>query len=123
MRIIFSIIFSLVLLFNTTFAAIPNPGNFINAGQKGEVTTSDIIDAVDANLGGGLVSILQLLYKIGVAVAVCIFVFMGIQLLTTSPQQKAQLKASIFPFFVGLVLFIAGVPIAISIINIFTKIL
>lgn len=123
MRIVFSVILCLTLFLNTAFAApsLPNAGNLIQAGRSGKLTTSELVGAIDENISGGLVTILQLLYKAGLGIAVCIFIFICIKVLITSPQQKAQLKASLYPYFIGLLLFIAGVPIAIFIINIFTK--
>ena len=111
---------------------LPNAGNFIAAGRPIDengnhrdlpLNTPELVDKMDESLGGGLVSILALLYKIGVLVAVCIFAFMGVQFVIASPQQKAQLKASLFPYFIGLLLFVAGVPIATAIINIFLQLL
>lgn len=111
---------------------LPNAGNFIAAGRPIDengnhkdlpLNTPELVDKMDQSLGNGLVSILALLYKIGVLVAVCIFAFMGVQFVIASPQQKAQLKASLFPYFIGLLLFVAGVPIATAIINIFLQLL
>ena len=125
MRVIFSIIFSLILLFNTTFAAdepfkLPFDGTaFIRAGS-GDV--DEYVNAIDEGLGNGLVSILALLYQIGDVIAICVFIFFGIKYLIATPQKKADLKASMYPYFVGLLLYIAGVPIAILIINIFINV-
>ena len=124
MRIIFSIIFSLILLFNTTFADEPfnlpfNGNDFIEAGRS---DVGEYVDAVDKGLGKGLVSILALLYQVGDVIAVCIFILFGIKYLIATPQKKADLKASMYPYFVGLLLYIVGVPIAISIINIFINV-
>ena len=121
MRFIFSIIFSLILLFNTTFAAdeLPNGTYFIEAGH-GEV--DEYVDAIDKGLGDGLVKILELLYQIGDVIAICVFIFFGIKYLVATPQKKADLKASMYPYFVGLLLYIVGVPIAITIINIFINV-
>ena len=129
-RTIFSILISLSLLLSTASAAIgdpvaiPNANNFINAGLSGrEINTTDVVEAVDGSIGTGLISILQFLYQAGLLIAVCVFAFMGVQFVIASPQQKAQLKASLLPYFVGLLLFVAGVPIAIFIINIFLQLL
>lgn len=121
MRVIFSIIFSLILLFNSTFATdeLPNGTYFIEAGH-GKV--DEYVDAIDKGLGDGLVKILALLYQIGDVIAICVFIFFGIKYLIATPQKKADLKASMYPYFVGLLLYIAGVPIAILIINIFINV-
>ncbi len=120
MRIIFSLIFSFSLLIDSAFAVpeLPNPNNFINAGLNAEISTSKLIDKMDESLGGGLVGILKLLYSVGLVVGLGVFIYFGILLLITSPQRKAQLKASLAPYFVGLLLFAAGVPIAVLIIEI-----
>lgn len=104
---------------------LPNAGNFIEAGKNAgnNLNTANVVSKMDESIGSGLVSILALLYKIGALVAVCIFAFMGVQFVIASPQQKAQLKASLFPYFIGLLLFVAGVPIATAIINIFLQLL
>ena len=121
---LFSVIVATSLLFTTSFAdELPNAGNFILAGRDGgKINTSVLVDKMDDSIGPGLVSILQLLYQIGIIVAICVLVFMGIKILIASPQQKAQLKAGLLPYFTGLLLFIAGVPIAILIINIILSI-
>ncbi len=121
---LFSVILATSLLFTTSFAVdpLPNAGNFILAGRDGNANTSVLVEKMDESIGPGLVSILQLLYQIGVIVAICVLVFMGIKILIASPQQKAQLKAGLIPYFIGLLLFIAGVPIAILIINIILSI-
>ena len=119
MRITFSLIFSFSLLIDSAFAfELPNPNNFINAGLNAEISTSKLIDKMDESLGGGLVGILKLLYSVGLVVGLGVFIYFGILLLITSPQRKAQLKASLAPYFVGLLLFAAGVPIAVLIIEI-----
>ena len=123
-HIILSFLVTTSLLFSTSFAdELPNAGNFILAGKNGgKINTAALVDKMDDSIGPGLVSILQLLYQIGAIVAICVLVFMGIKVLIASPQQKAQLKAGLFPYFTGLLLFIAGVPIAILIINIILSI-
>jgi len=141
MRKIFSIIFSLILLFSlltTNAYAFSFPFNgdyFIKSGNNDE--TAKLIDAIDnglindegdgsskksTGLGNGLEAILVLLYQIGDVVAVCVFIYFGIMYLLATPQKKADLKASMYPYFVGLLLYIVGVPIAISIINIFINV-
>jgi len=122
MRIVFSIIFCFLLFFNTAFAAFPDANVFIRKGMEGDNLTSTLVGYVDPGIGEGLEDILKLLYNVGVVVGVCIPTFIGVKMIISSPQQKAQMKASIFPYLVGLLLFVAGVPIAILIINIFIKI-
>ncbi len=131
MRNFFSIIFSLILLFNifTTdvyaFSLPFNGDNFIKAGSRTEEAkneTKALIDSVDEGLGKGLEAILVILYQIGDIIAICIFIFFGIRYVVATPQKKADLKASMYPYFIGLLLYIVGVPIAITIINIFINV-
>ena len=133
--LVISLVLLLIISPVTTYAngnPLPNAGNFIAAGRPIDengnhrdlpLNTPELVDKMDESLGGGLVSILALLYKVGVLVAVCVFAFMGVKFVIASPQQKAQLKASLFPYFIGLLLFVAGVPIATAIINIFLQLL
>lgn len=126
MRKFFSIIFSLILLFNIFTAdvyafSLPfNGDNLIKAGDDTETRT--LIESVDEGLGVGLEAILVLLYQIGDVIAICIFIFFGIRYVVATPQKKADLKASMYPYFIGLLLYIVGVPIAITIIHIFIKV-
>jgi len=125
MRVVFSFIFSFILLLNTSFAfEFPNANIFIKAGTdpNNKLNTGSLIEALDQSLGNGLVGILKLLYNVGLVVSMGVLLFMGIQILLANPQKKAQLKASLTPYFVGLLLFVAGVPIAMLIINIFITI-
>lgn len=117
-KAVFSIIFSLCLLLNSAFADYSLPFDATGFIKAGGGTTSTILGQMDGALGGGLVSILVLLYQIGDIIAVCVMVSFGIQVLLASPQRKAQLKESLYPYFIGLLLYIAGVPIAVFIINI-----
>lgn len=123
MRAIFSFIFSLFLLFNTAFAddfIIPFSGvPFIESGLESDLK---LIDKVDTSLNSGLLSILGVLYAFGDVVAVSLLAYIGVKILISSPQQKAQLKAGLVPYVVGLLFYIAGVPIAVLIINIIIKI-
>ncbi len=135
MRKAFSIIFSLFLLFNifTTdvYAASPTPrytyvpdfnGDYFITAGRDTPESAKIMNAIDDGLGNGLVAILTMLYQVGDVIAICIFIFFGIRYLVATPQKKADLKASMYPYFVGLLLYIVGVPIAIVIINIFIKV-
>jgi len=139
MRKVLSIIFSLILLFSifTTVAYAEDPlpegstaedsiidifngDYFIKAGSDSE--TGELINNIDKGLGKGLEVILVFLYQIGDVIAICILVSFGIKYVVATPQKKADLKASIYPYFVGLLLYIVGVPIAILIIKIFIKV-
>lgn len=105
--------------------AFPNANKFISAGTnaEGNLQVGNVVNKVDESISSGFENILKALYGIGTIVAICVFAFMGVQFIIASPQQKAQLKASLLPYFVGLLLFIAGVPIAIFIINLFLQLL
>lgn len=124
MRIVVSFILCFMLALTPALAAnptLPDANAFINAGLNntvGGINTGTMISSVDTALSGGLTAILVLLYNIGLLVAVCVFSAMGILVLLANPYKKAELKASLYPYFIGLLLYIAGVPIAILIINI-----
>lgn len=128
MRIIVAIMLACSLMMNNTFAfdLIPNANNFLRLGYDSDasngLSTPNLVNSFDNALGIGLLTILQLLYKVGAAVAVCVLAFMGVKIVLASPQQKAQLKASLFPYFVGLILLIAGVPLAILIIELIMQV-
>ena len=122
-RAIFSILLSLFLITSNALASswsLPFNGNAIfKKANDGELTASGLVDDIDDGIGDGLVSILALLKNVGLAIAVCALAYMAVQIILTPPERKAQLKAGITPYFLGLLLLIAGVPIAITIINIF----
>jgi len=140
MRLIFSVILSLSLLLNSAFAAnnsLPfNGSNFIKAGSgnsqhdlatflgfSSDITTDTLIPRVDTSVGGGLISILVLLYQIGDIVAVTVLALLGISILLMGPrdsssQKKAHFKEALVPYIVGLLLYIVGVPLAVFIIKI-----
>ena len=118
MRLIVSCFVSLMLLVNTCFAKIslPNANNLFNNSDK------SFINTLDTSLGPGLNTILLAVYKVGYAVAIIATVIIAIKLLLTTPAKKAEVKAAIMPYLIGLLLLIAGVPIAIKVIEIYTGI-
>ena len=121
MRIILSLIFMMILSLNSAFAApMFNPEEFIKAGKNPNnlIKLEDLINTLDTNLSPGLTSILALLYEAGLVVSVCVFAFLAVKVITAAPYRKAEIKASLYPYFIGLLLYIAGVPVAILIINI-----
>ncbi len=124
-RIITSLFLSLFLITSTAFAAwdLPFNGNALfGKSNEGNLTASELVEKLDEGIGPGLTSILALLKNVGLVICVCALAFMGIQLIIAPPDKKAQLKAGVTPYLVGLLLLIAGVPIAIYIINIFIKV-
>ena len=124
-RIIFSIFLSLFLITNTALADWQLPFNGEALFQKsieGNLTAAGLIDKVDEGIGPGLTSILALIKNVGLVICVCALAYMGIQFIIAPPQKKAELKSGVTPYLVGLLLLVAGVPIAIYIINIFIKV-
>ncbi len=117
MRLIVSCLISLTLLFNMSFANIefPNANNlFVNANQG-------FVDTLDSKLGGGLNAILLAVYKVGYTLAVIATLVIAIKLILTTPAKKAEVKAALMPYLIGLLLLIAGVSIAIKVIEMYTK--
>lgn len=117
MKLIVSCFISLTLLFNLSFANITLP----DADNLFSQSTTDFVDKIDENMGGGLNAILLLVYKIGIAVAIIATVVLAIKLMLTNPAKKAEVKAAILPYLIGLLLLIAGVRIAITIIEVYTE--
>jgi len=122
-RAIFTILLSLSLITSTTWAwdwSLPFNGNAIFKKANDEtLTASGLVEDIDDGIGDGLVSILALLKNVGLAIGVCALTYMAVQIILSPPERKAQLKEGATPYFLGLLLLIAGVPIAITIINIF----
>ena len=116
MRLIVSCLVSLTLLFNMSFANIAFP----DANNLFKNPTGNFVDRLDLGLGGGLNTILLALYKVGYTLAVIATVLIAIKLILTSPAKKAEVKAAFMPYLIGLLLLIAGVPIAIKVIEAYT---
>lgn len=118
MKLIVSCFTSFLLLFNICFAAgavLPNANNLFEGSNDRFI---EVIDSSDA--GQGLNAILLLLYKVGYGVAIIVTMILAIKLIITSPSKKADVKAGVAPYLIGLLLLIVGVPIAIKIIELFT---
>ena len=109
-RIIFTILFSLLLITSTTFAAtLPINGDaiFTKANSIEGITATGLIQDIDEGIGeGGLVSLLTILKSIGLTVAVCVLPYMAVQIILAPPERKAQLKDGITPYLLGLLLLI-----------------
>lgn len=119
MKLIVSCLISIIMLFNLGLATqyeIPN------ANQLFSNMDTSLIQSVDTAMGDGLNSLLYLLYVIGIVIAIIVALVLAIKLLFTTPAKKAEVKAAVAPFLIGLLLLFAGVPIAMSIISIFTTI-
>lgn len=118
MKLIVSCFISLTLLFNLSFANItlPDANNLFR-----QSTTDNFVTLIDENMGGGLNAILLLVYKIGIAIAIIATVVLAMKLMLTNPAKKAEVKAAILPYLIGLLLLIAGVRIAITIIEVYTE--
>lgn len=114
----------LVLMFFITPAlaapALPNANAFIASQSDSQV---DIIDDIDnSQVGQVLSGILLLIYKVGYGVAVAVLFCIAIKLMVAPPQKKAEAKAALTPYILGLLLLVAGVPIATMIIKMFITI-
>lgn len=119
MKIVFTNLVVLLILFNISFAAdanLPSPEAFI-ASANGE-----IVDAVDNGLSISLPAILALLIKIGYVVILCGIAVYAVQLMLASPRKKAELKASVLPFLLGTALIVIGTDVAIKVIELFITI-
>lgn len=125
-RIITSLFLSLLLITNVALAAswtLPfNAEALFRNNNEGSLRASDLISDIDEGIAPGLTSILALIKNVGLAICVCALGYMGVQFIIAPPQKKAELKSGFTPYLVGLLLLVAGVPIAISIINIFIRI-
>ena len=136
MRIISTILLSLFLITSTTFAEyketilainFPFNGNALftdsnDSDKTNGATAQELVNKFDENLNGGLRSIAQFLKHVGIAVAFCTLAYMAVCIIISPPDKKAELKSAFTPYLVGLLLIIAGVPIAIFIINKFIEI-
>lgn len=123
-RAIFTILLSLSLITSTALADdLPFNGNnlFTNI-NTGDVTASWLVSEVDSGMGSGVKSLLSVLYAFGLMACIGVFAYMAVQVIISPPEKKAQIKAGLTPYFIGLLLLVAGVPIAITIINIFVDI-
>lgn len=126
MKLIVSCFISLTLLFNLSFANItlPDANNLFRQSTTDNFvtqSTTDFVTLIDENMGGGLNAILLLVYKIGIAIAIIATVVLAMKLMLTNPAKKAEVKAAILPYLIGLLLLIAGVRIAITIIEVYTE--
>ena len=123
-RAIFTILLSLSLITSVSFAAsLPFNGNNLLANINDEkVTAGWLVGRMDAGVGPGIKSLLSVLYAFGLVACVGVFAYMAVQVIISPPEKKAQIKAGLTPYFIGLLLLVAGVPIAIAIINIFVDI-
>ena len=114
MRLIVSCLVSLTLLFNMSFAAITG-NNLIKDSDSG------LLESLESGMLVGMQQLLLMLYKIGYCLAIIVTIVLAIKLLLTSPAKKAEVKAAVLPYLIGLLLLIAGVPIAIKVIEMYTK--
>lgn len=122
MKLIVSCFVSLMLIVSVGFAdepqiGLPDANNFF-IGQD-----TFFIDAVNESMGPGINAILLAIYKIGYTLAIIATISIAIKLLLTTPAKKADVKQALMPYLIGLLLLIAGVPIAIKVIEIYTQLL
>lgn len=114
MKLIVSCFISLTLLFNLSFASAINGNNLLKEADSG------LLEALDTGMGPGMKALLLMVYKIGYCLAIIVTVVLAIKLLLTDSRRKAEVKAAILPYLIGLLLLIAGVPIAIKVIEAYT---
>ena len=119
MKLIVSCFVSLMLIFNIGLANIVFP----NANNLFRDQNTTFIDTVDISIGSGLNTILLAVYKIGYTIAVVATMVLAMKLLLTTPAKKAAVKTALMPYFIGLLLLVAGVPIATKVIQIYTQLL
>lgn len=125
MRLIVSCFISLILLFNVGLAVDPSSPPKIalpNANSLFEDINPEFIEEIDRSLGSGLNALLLFLYNIGYGIALIVTIVIAIKLMLTQPSKKAEVKEALMPYLLGLLFLVAGVPIAIKVIELFTKI-
>ena len=119
MRRIFTVLLITLILITPSLAAsaLPNANDFLASAD------GSIVEAVDSSeVGSGLSGILLLIYKVGYGAAVVILFYLAIQLMLAPAQKKGEVKAAFTPYILGLLLLVAGVPIATMIIKMFITI-
>ena len=119
MRRLFTTLLITLMLITPAIASpkLPNANEFIKSAK------GDIVNAVDSSdVGASLSGILLLVYKVGYAVAVIALFYFAIQLMIAPAQKKSEVKSALTPYIIGLLLLVAGVPIATMIIRMFLKI-
>jgi len=117
-RMIIALIMISVLV-TSSFAspALPNANAFLASADRLE-----LVDKMDSSeVGQALSGILLLVYKVGYGAAVVVLLYIAIQMIIAPAQKKAEVKAALTPYLIGLLLLVAGVPIATMIIKIFTE--
>lgn len=121
MKLIVSCFISLMLIFNIGLAApsvtLPDANNLF----KENALDDDFIRSID-NMSTGLSALLTLVLQVGYGVAIVVTGIFAVKILLASPAKKAEVKASLTPYFLGLLLLIAGVTIAVKVIEIYTQI-
>ena len=118
MKLIVSCLVSLTLLFNMSFAG--GTSIAINGNNLFNGSNEDLLESLDSGMVTGMQQLLLMLYKIGYCLAIIVTIALAIKLLLTSPAKKAEVKAAVLPYLIGLLLLIAGVPIAIKVIEAYT---
>lgn len=121
MKLIVSCFTSLMLMVNVALASsvvhLPNGSNlFLKNGE----TATKFINDINA-MSGGLQGLLVLLLQVGYGVALVVAAIFAVKILLASPAKKAEVKASLTPYFLGLLLLVGGVTIAAKVIEIYTQ--
>lgn len=99
---------------------LPSPNGFIQSARNSPV---NIVAEVDnSGAGQALSGILFLLYRAGYGIALVILFYLAIQIMIAPAQKKAEVKSALTPYILGLLLLVAGVPIATMIIEMFIQV-
>jgi len=118
MQKIFIMLFAVFLLTAPAFATpqLPNANNFFREIDSGLVEQFD-----SAAIGSVLSGLLWVIFRIGYAIAIFVLMYIAIQMIIAPPRKKADVKAAFAPYLIGLLLLVAGVPIAALIIKMFIE--
>lgn len=121
MKLIVSCFVSLMLMFNVGLADVsvqlPDANNLF---KYNDGTDDSFISSING-MSEGLNSLLTLVLQVGYGVAIVVTAIFAIKILLASPAKKAEVKASLAPYFLGLLFLVAGVTIATKVIEIYTQ--
>ena len=94
--------------------ALPNPNAFFKNIDPELVKTVD-----NSEISKAFSGILWVIYRVGIIAAVFILTYIALQMILAPPRKKSEVKSALLPYIIGLLLLVAGVPIATMIIEIF----
>ena len=105
-----------LILTNPSLAAtpqLPNANDFFNKLDK------RLVESVNTTeIGNVLSGILWLIYQVGFGAATILLAYIAVQMIIAPPQKKSEVKAALVPYAIGVLLLVAGVPIATMIIEV-----